>query len=711
MESEPIKTSTKAARQPEIKVSVTVNLPNLKPEKTEFKLTLERNRLQVGRERQNEIWIDHTSISRFHASLLMKPDGRLLIADLDSTTGTFIDAKRLAVGETIELPENAVVRFGSVETVFEWKKPESSFAAEIEKSIPPDVEAAESALPAPTADEQPQLVESSVEEKKVEPQKSVARSAGIVSIAVMGSRVMGLIREMVFANYFGAGFLYDAYLVGFRIPNILRDLFAEGALSAAFVKVFTDYQLKKSEAEAWQLASLVLNALAIVLSLVTILGIVLSPQLVGLIAGGFSPEKAALATTLTQIMFPFILLVAMAAVAMGVLNTKGRFGIPASASTAFNIVSLVAGLGFAYFLSGGGWEKSTDENLIPSVAAQWAIIGMAIGTLIGGAAQFVIQIPSLFAVGFRFSPKISFADEGVRRVMRLMAPAILGTSAVQINVLINTYFVSDIDGGQSWLSYSFRLMQFPIGVFGVAIGTAAIPTLSRFAAQNDFKKFRETISSSINLVFLLTLPSACGLVVLGEPIIRLIYERGLFTASDTTMTAWALTGYTIGLTGYAAIKILSPAFYALDDAKTPMIISLCSIAVNGIASYVFREALMPFGFGHVGVALATSSVALVNFFALAFLMRGRINGIEGGKILASFVKIAIAAAIMSAVSWFTYYFLHQTFGAANLIFKLIEVLIPIAFGGICFIVVAKLLRVTELESAYNAFARKFGRKK
>ncbi|HEX8398728.1 MAG TPA: murein biosynthesis integral membrane protein MurJ [Pyrinomonadaceae bacterium] len=714
MESETSKTSIKAADQSEITVSVTVNLPNSKPEKTEFKLTPKHNRLQVGRERQNEIWIDYESISRFHASLLMKPDGRLLIADLDSTAGTFINGKRLAVGETIELPENASVRFGNIETVFEWEKPESSVASEIEKSIPPDLEAAESALPAPTAAEQPQLIESSSTEKvekKLEPQKSVARSAGIVSIAVMGSRVMGLVREMVFANYFGAGFLYDAYLVGFRIPNILRDLFAEGALSAAFVKVFTDYQLKKSEAEAWQLASLVLNALAIVLSLVTILGIVLSPQLVGLIAGGFSPEKAALATTLTQIMFPFILLVAMAAVAMGVLNTKGRFGVPASASTAFNIVSLAAGLVFAYFLSGGGWEKSTDENLIPSVAAQWAIIGMAIGTLIGGAAQFVIQIPSLFAVGFRFSPKISFADEGVRRVMRLMAPAILGTSAVQINVLINTYFVSDIDGGQSWLSYSFRLMQFPIGVFGVAIGTAAIPTLSRFAAQNDFKKFRETISSSINLVFLLTLPSACGLVVLGEPIIRLIYERGLFTASDTTMTAWALTGYTIGLTGYAAIKILSPAFYALDDAKTPMIISLCSIIVNGIASYVFREALMPYGFGHVGVALATSSVALVNFFALAFLMRGRINGIEGGKILASFVKIAIAAAIMSAVSWFAYFFLHQTFGAANLIFKLIEVLIPIALGGICFIVVAKLLRVSELESAYNAFARKFGRKK
>jgi putative peptidoglycan lipid II flippase len=231
------------------------------------------------------------------------------------------------------------------------------------------------------------------------------------------------------------------------------------------------------------------------------------------------------------------------------------------------------------------------------------------------------------------------------------------------------------------------------------------------ASEGKFKDFRDTLSSSLNLVFLMTLPSACGLIVLGEPIIRLIYERGPFTAWDTTMTAWALTGYTIGLTGYAAIKILSPAFYALDDAKTPMVISLCSIIVNAVASYLFREALQPYSLGHVGVALATSSVALVNFFALVLLMRGRIQGIEGGKIFASFVKIAIASAIMSAVSWVTYYFLHQMFGAANLIFKLIEVLIPIALGGISFIVIAKLLGVAELESAYNTIARKFGRKK
>src|SRR5436189_3310031 len=213
-------------------------------------------------------------------------------------------------------------------------------------------------------------------------QKSVARSAGIVSIAVMFSRVFGLVREMIFARYFGAGFLYDAYVVAFRIPNVLRDLFAEGALSAAFVKVFTDVQIKQGEQAAWRLASLVLNALAVVMSVICIVGMIFSRQFIDLVADGFSPAKAALATTLTQIMFPFILLVALAAVAMGVLNTKGVFGVPASASTVFNIVSILFGLGLAYSLSGGGWLNSGDKNAVPEASSQWAIIGMAIGTLI-----------------------------------------------------------------------------------------------------------------------------------------------------------------------------------------------------------------------------------------------------------------------------------------------------------------------------------------
>lgn len=539
-------------------------------------------------------------------------------------------------------------------------------------------------------------------------QTSVAKSAGVVSIAVMFSRVLGLVREQIFAYYFGAGFLYDAYQAAFTIPNVLRDLFAEGALSAAFVKVFTDYQIKKGEQAAWRLASLVLNALAVILSIFVILGILLTPYLVSIVASGFSPEKAALTVTMTQIMFPFILLVALAAVAMGVLNTKGVFGVPASASTVFNIVSILFGLGFAYWLAGGPWESSGSKSLIPSEGAQWAIIGMSIGTLIGGGAQFLMQVPSLLKVGFRFSPVLSFADEGVRRIMKLMAPAIIGTSAVQINVLVNLAIVSGIDGGRSWLSYAFRLMQFPIGVFGVAVGTATIPVLSRLASEGKIKEFRDTLSSSMNLVFLMTLPSACGLIVLGEPIIRLIYERGKFNDADTAMTAYALAGYSIGLTGYAAIKVLSPAFYALDDARTPMIIALVSIAVNAGASLLFRDLLSVYDLGHVGVALATSSVALVNILALALMMRRRIKRLNGREIVSAFVRIALASAAMSAVCWFSYKLLHSMLGGTGIVARSIECFVPIGLGGIVFFAAAKLLRVHEVDKIYGAFARKFG---
>ncbi len=578
----------------------------------------------------------------------------------------------------------------------------------------------ESEIESPSAETPEELAEPTIEVEQHpanERRQSIARSAGIVSVAVMFSRIFGLVREMVFARYFGAGFLYDAYVVAFRIPNVLRDLFAEGALSAAFVKVFTDYQITKGEQEAWRLASLVFNALAVVMSLICIVGILFSRQFIDLIADGFSPEKAALATTLTQIMFPFILLVALAAVAMGVLNTKGIFGVPASASTVFNIVSIIFGLGLAYWLSGGGWTGGTGTDEVPDAASQWAIIGMAIGTLIGGGAQFAMQIPSLFRVGFRFSPILSFADEGVRKVISLMTPAILGTSAVQINVLVNTYFVSGIDGAQGWLSYAFRLMQFPIGLFGVAVGTASIPVLSRLATERKIPEFRDTLSSSINLVFLMTLPSACGLIVLGEPIIRLIYERGRFDSSATEMTAAALVGYSIGLTGYAAIKILSPAFYALDDAKVPMIISIASIAVNFGASFGLRELLStygrtpdnPNGFGHVGVALATSLVALVNFFALALFMRRKIRRLNGRLIATAFAKVAAASAVLSMICYFSYHFIFDRFGSATLALRLIGVFVPIALGGAAFAVTAKLLRVAELEQALSIIRRKFSR--
>lgn len=575
----------------------------------------------------------------------------------------------------------------------------------------------------PTAEEPEELANPATTEEVVESQhqttptkqRSVAKSAGIVSAFVMLSRVFGLVRETVFAAFFGAGFLRDAFIVAFRIPNLLRDLFAEGALSVAFVKVFTDYQVNVSEKEAWRLAALVFNTLAVVLSGIVVLGMIFSPWLVYFIAPDFSPEKAELATWLTQVMFAFILFVSLSAVAMGVLNTKGNFAIPASASTAFNIVSIVSGVILAYWLSGGSWETGKPGDPIPPMSGQWAITGMAIGTLLGGLAQFAIQLPSLYKVGFRFKPLISFTDKGVRRVMRLVGPAVIATSAVQIKVLVDSIIVSGVEGGMSWLGYAFRLMQFPIGVFGVAIGVAALPTLARLGSENKIEKFRATLANSIGLVFLLTIPSACGLIVLGEPIIRLIYERGAFSALDTNMSALALAAYSLGLAGYAAIKVLSPSFFALEDAKTPMYVSVASIVVHVFLSYTLFKyfstlgvsELRPNGYGHVGVALATSTVATVNFFALIILMRRKIERIQARKIITSFVKIAISAAIMSAVCYFSYQYLTNYFDEKRFVIKLIETFIPIGIGGIIFLICAKLLGVSELNQLIDIFKKKF----
>lgn len=548
-------------------------------------------------------------------------------------------------------------------------------------------------------------------------ERSVAKSAGIVSVAVMISRVFGLAREMVFARLFGAGYLFDAYIVGFRIPNLLRDLFAEGALSVAFVKVFTDYQVNVSEKEAWRLAALIFNGLAVVLSAIVVIGIIGAPYFVPYLAYGFDPQKAALAVTLTQIMFPFILLVALAAVAMGVLNTKGRFGIPASASTAFNIVSIIVGVAAAYYLSGGGWTIPEDPGSVPEMPAQWAIIGMSIGTLFGGLSQILIQVPSLVRVGYSFKPILSFTDKGVRRVMRLMGPAIIGTSAVQVKVMVDTFMVSGIEGGNSWLPYAFRLMQFPIGVFGVAIGVAALPTLARLGSENKIGEFRSTLSGSLGLVFLMTIPSACGLIVLGEPIIRLIYQGGAFNAVDTNMTAWALAAYSVGLAGYAAIKVLSPSFYALEDAKTPMYVSVASILIHVFFSYTLLvtfsgigvSAERPSGYGHVGVALATSIVATINFLALVVLMRRKIRRIEARKIIASFVRIAAASALMSAAAWYAYIYVSGFYENKTLFVKLLEALVPVAAGVTVFFTAAKLLGVSEVNQLIRILKRRFGR--
>ncbi len=478
---------------------------------------------------------------------------------------------------------------------------------------------------------------------------SVARSAGIVSLAVMASRVLGLAREMVFAFFFGASrsIANDAYVIAFRIPNLLRDLFAEGALSSAFVPVFSGYLVNKDERAAFRLSNYITTLLILVLGTLVVLGIIFAPQVVLVIAHGFEddPEKFALTVRLTRIMMPFILLVALAAQAMGVLNARDRFAIPALSSSFFNIGSIVGGVAVAALLTDPTFVRPIQSIIENPVEG---IVGMAYGVLIGGFLQYSVQWPSLYKAGFRFRPALSLSDPGVRRILKLMGPALIGAAAVQVNVLVNSNFASAIpeNGAVSWLNYAFRFMQFPIGVFGVAIATATLPAISRSAARKDLAEFRHTLANSVELAFLLTIPSAIGLVVLGRPIIALIYERGLFTPADTARTADALAFYAIGLAGYAAIKILAPAFYALGDARTPMLISLLSIFINFVMNWLLVNVMR-----ERGLALSTSTVALLNFALLYLIIRRRVDGIEGRATLTATAKIIIASVVMGGACW------------------------------------------------------------
>ncbi len=488
-----------------------------------------------------------------------------------------------------------------------------------------------------------------------EPSREViTRRAGIVAAAVFASRVLGLVREQVFAIVFGAGRELDAFITAFRIPNLLRDLFAEGALSAAFVTTFSQTLVRAGDAAAWRLAALVMNALVLVVGVLTVAGIVATPLIVSWIAPGFAaiPGKTELTVEMTRLMFPFILLVALAAVVMGVLNSRDVFGIPASASSFFNLGSIIGGLACAYILApefvrgalGAGSAASTTAG--GSEGAARAIIGMAVGTLIGGALQLAIQLPALRGVGFRYRPVFRLADPGLRRVLLLMGPATLGAAAVQVNVLVNNNFASYLgDGSVSWLNVAFRFMQLPIGLFGVAIAFVALPLVSRHVARNDTAATRRTVADALEFALLLSLPAACGLVLLGEPIIGLIYEHGRFGTADTEQAARALAAYACGLVAYAGVKILAPAFYALDDARTPARVSVLSIVVNYTLIWLLVRVLH---FGHVGLALSTSTVATVNFLWLFTVLRRRIGGIHGRRLLAVGVRITVAAGVMSA---------------------------------------------------------------
>ncbi len=519
------------------------------------------------------------------------------------------------------------------------------------------------------------------------------KAVGIVGLAVMCSRVLGLAREVILGGLYGTDRNMDVFVTAFRAPNLLRDLFAEGALSTAFITVFSKKIKTEGDASAWQLANKFATLLVVFMSVVTLLGVVFTPQLVGILATGFSPDKAADTVMLTRIMFPFILLVSLAALAMGMLNSKNVFGAPAMASSFFNLGSIIGGVGLAYWL---------DPTFGPR-----SLIGLAVGTLIGGLLQLVVQFPALRRVGFHFRPDFRWRDSGVREILFLMGPAVIAASAVQVNVLVNNRFASELgDGAISSLSYAFRLMQLPLGIFGVAIATVTLPLVSRFASGNDWVGIRSALGRGMRLAFLLTIPSTVGLVLLAEPIISLIFQRGNFNADSLRTTSEALRFYALGLAAYSGIKVVAPAFYAIGRRNFPMMVSFFSIALNfGLNLFLTFQ----LGMGIRGLAFSTSLVALVNFTILYVAMRRHTTRLETRALGATLGKVVLASLPLAAICIGSQAWLFGDLGGMPFYTKLVAVLGVIGAGGVAFFGSVLLLKVEEVGEIVAVVRRKLKR--
>lgn len=456
----------------------------------------------------------------------------------------------------------------------------------------------------------------------------MTKSAGLIGFLTLLSRIFGFLRDAAMAWFFGAGFVSDAFLVAFRIPNFLRKLFADGSLNLTFVPIFIEH-LSRGREEAFLLARSALRSVLLVSLVVTAAGIVFAPALVALFAPGFtdSPEKMTLTVSLTRIMFPFVVFIGLSAVCMGVLNTLGHFFIPSAAPLVINVCMIAA----IFLVS----PRMSDP-----------VHGLAAGLLIGGVLQLVLHAPYLVKCGFAFWRKANLFHPALKRIGLSTVPALLGASVFQINVLLDTLIASFLsDGSISYLYYADRLVQFPLGIFGMAAAIALLPNLSREAAVKNYDGLAETLTSSLKAVLFITIPAMAGLIILREPIVSLLFERGEFGSESVKATAGALLYYGAGLWAFSTARIVVSTFYALRDARTPLRVALFSILTKAVLSLVLVDFL-----DYKGLALATSAASALNLFVLARALQVKLNGIvRWNEVIGSSLHFLSATVVMSAV--------------------------------------------------------------
>lgn len=530
---------------------------------------------------------------------------------------------------------------------------------------------------------------------------SIARSAAVMGVATFFSRIAGLVREQTFAYLFGAGIWTDAFNVAFRIPNLLRDLFAEGAMSAAFVPTFNGILEKEGQQKAFRLTNLTFCAILVVVGALTLVGIIASPLLVSTLAPEFTsnPEKFEVTVTMTRIMFPFLLAISWAAISMGILNSLGEFFIPAIAPVFLNLSMILSGWLICPF------AKEFDMP---------AITGMAIGAMLGGLLQFAVQLPALFRYGYRFRWQLNFKDPGIQRIIKLIIPGTVGLAATQINIAISTILAtSQGEGAVSWLGYAFRVMQLPLGLFGVAVAQATLPVISRQIAAGDRDGMGQTLAGSIRLSSFINLYACFAIMALAEPVVRIIFQHGRFTAADTTATAIALQAYAVGLLFYSLIKILGPAFYTLDETKVPVMASITAVVVNIVLNLILVHP-----FGYWGLALSTGIGAMFNAGILYFVLEKRIGSFSRFALMPAMARIFAATAVSGIVSALVYRFTSPLLGAnvgmlpAGGFFNALAALLVAVIAGLAVLyIVSRLLKIEEADKAAEMVLRRQNRRK
>ncbi|MEI8350410.1 MAG: murein biosynthesis integral membrane protein MurJ [Candidatus Omnitrophota bacterium] len=512
--------------------------------------------------------------------------------------------------------------------------------------------------------------------------KSILKSAGIVGFATLCSRILGFIRDMVIARLFGVYVYAQAFVIAFKIPNLLRDFIAEGAANAAIVPVLSEYALKRSKEDFWELANVILNLMLVVLTVLTIAGIIFAPFVVKIIAPGFVADQCKLATTitLTRILFPYLLLVGLAAYAMAVLNSLKHFSIPAFAPCLLNI-SLIS---FTLFFGEG-------------------IKGLSLGVLVGGCLQLAIQIPVLYRKGFRLKLFQNFTHPEALPIGKLLVPRLISNSIYQLNNFVDSIFGSLAwivgDGGIAALYFAYRLILFPIGICSTSLSQVLLPTFSRYAVESDRKKLVQSLSFGLRATFFVMVPASVFFMVASRPIISTIFQGGSFDRYAVYMTADVLFFYSIGLCAYAATKILQSCFFALKDTSTPTKLSAVALVIN-----IVLNALLMFPMKLSGIALATSLSGIVTSIILFLIIRKRISFFETRRVLVSFLKATVASLAMGLICFFVSR--RMAFASTAMLTNFMHLGIVVATAGVSYIVFSFLLRAAEIEELWRWIAKK-----